>query len=169
MKVLVIHHLEPTWSQAYINFGCTTFEELCEKTAAHIEASSYDKVILTQFEQTELENHYPYYPLIGLVNDIREYGYGWDAASMADEDEDGEPEDVLAIIDEQGEYKDRFCNVVCKGGNHSEVVLVDSWMRSLVGCEVDICGAFDGECIEDLEIALSHLKIDFNRVESLIV
>ena len=34
---------------------------------------------------------------------------------------------------------------------------------------VYLAGAFDGECIEDMEIALNALKIKFHRVEDLIV
>ena len=34
---------------------------------------------------------------------------------------------------------------------------------------VHLAGAFDGECIEDMEIALGHLDVDFTRLEEFIV
>ena len=57
------------------------------------------------------------------------------------------------------------------GGNHSELVLIPEWMEDLASekARVSICGAFEGECIEDLEIALKACKIKFRRIESLIV
>ena len=59
---------------------------------------------------------------------------------------------------------DRFC----EGGSHSEAVLIEDWMQ-LSGEDVYISGAFDGECIEDLEIALRHCQVKFSRIEDLIV
>jgi hypothetical protein len=47
-------------------------------------------------------------------------------------------------------------------------VYIADWMRSLSG-DVYISGAFEGECIEDLEIALSHLRIEFKKVRQLII
>jgi hypothetical protein len=54
------------------------------------------------------------------------------------------------------------------GGSHSEVVLVDEWMHELEG-EIFLCGAFDGECIEDMEIALQGAGKEFERIEGLII
>lgn len=49
------------------------------------------------------------------------------------------------------------------------MVLIADWMKKLPSKNVFISGAFDGECIEDLEIALDFLDIDYTRIEKLIV
>lgn len=166
-KVLIIHHLEPEWSEAYMRVGGITFEKLCKKTAKHIKKSDYSRVILTQFNPIGLHESYPYEPLIGKIDEIHEYGYGWelesfnfiemDAETVAESLENGE-----LVCDQHGQY-------LTKGGYHSQVVLVDDWMFELAGHEVDLCGAFDGECIEDMEIALAAAGVSFNRISKLII
>ena len=146
MKVLIIHHLQSMWENSYKKYG-TSFEVLCMAFAEHLEENDYDKVILTQLENFEPEYMHYQYGLHFHVNLWVEYGYGWTW------------DDTYHI------EKDSWCY----GGIHSDVVMVDNWMKDLIGCEVYISGAFDGECIEDLEIALEHLEIDYNRIEELII
>ena len=74
---------------------------------------------------------------------------------------------LVEVLDEGGLMVDSYGTKWTLGGNHSEVVIVPEWMENLKG-EVFICGAFDGECIEDLEIALKGANKEFKRVEHLI-
>lgn len=144
MKVLLLHHLEPYWERSYQGKG-TNFFELQERAAKHIAANSYDKVILTRFMEYRLTADY-WPPFARLVHEVYEYEFGWLTTTP---------------LPENHSY--------CEGGEHSQVVLITPWLRDLQGHKVSIGGAFDGECIEDLEIALRHLKIRFKRIESLIV
>jgi hypothetical protein len=148
MKVLIIHHLEMMWEPGY-NGKNTDFYTLARKTVQYIKRAKPDKVILTRFE--DWQPGYEHYEsgLADYVTDWEEYGYGWDREMFDDSDEEG--------------------IVWADGGHHSEVVLLTDWMRELKGHKVSISGAFDGECIEDLEYALNALNIPFKRVESLIV
>lgn len=166
-KVLIIHHLEPEWSEAYMRVGGITFEKLCKKTAKHIKKSDYSRVILTQFNPIGLHESYPYEPLIGKVDEVHEYGYGWELESFDfTETDSATASENLA----KGEVvHDRYGQGLAKGGYHSQVVLVDDWMFELAGHEVYLCGAFDGECIEDMEIALSAAGVSFNRISKLII
>jgi hypothetical protein len=146
--ILILHHVEPMWESAYKRFG-TSFEELQEKVLEHLNDHNYDQVILTRFEDWHMDslirdNYNPEF--IDKISTLYDYGYGWTMWDAHD-------------------YGIRFVD----GGNHSEYVLIDDWMRELPKENVHIAGAFDGECIEDLEIALSHLEINFNRIEDLIV
>ncbi len=147
MKVLVIHHLEPMWGSGYSRFG-TTFDELQERFLEYLEENEYDKIILTRFEDWTAEPAHGYFPeLLEKISAVHDYAYGWEA-----EERENDPE--------------RFC----EGGSHSGAVLIDDWMIPLKkAAQVHISGAFDGECIEDLEIALRHLEINFKRIEKLIV
>ena len=76
---------------------------------------------------------------------VETYGYGWSEEELREN-----PKEFV------------------EGGNHSEAVYIAPWMRKLSG-EIFIAGAFDGECLEDLEIALRALKLDFTKVRPLIV
>jgi hypothetical protein len=126
------------WEQAYRNFG-TSFERLVEVFYDHLERNHYDKVILTRFEDHRI--HEPEYELIHLfIDQVVSYAYGWEEQDLLDN-------------------PDRFC----EGGSHSQAVLLEDWMK--IKGQVFISGAFDGECIEDLEIALRHLEVKFERIE----
>lgn len=142
MKILILHHVEAMWNDSLLNYN-TSIDEMIEDIKNHLDENNYDKVILNRFEDFEISEEH--FPIANYINDINSYGYGWTA--------------------------DMFSNSsqYCEGGSHSEVVEIDDWMHDLKGNKVDICGAFDGECIEDLEIALNHLDIKFKRIEHLIV
>lgn len=146
MRVLVIHHLESLWESGYKNQG-TSFDELVRKAISHIRHAKYDKVILTQFENWQAQDEHYESGIAEYINEWHDYGYGWDYDSIPDESFD--------------DY--------VKGGNHSEYVYLPEWMKNLKYDNVSICGAFDGECIEDLEIALQACNVKFRRIEKLIV
>ena len=182
MKILLIHHLEPTWSEAYMRVGGITFEKLCKKTAKHIKKNEYSKVILTQFEPIDLRECYPYEPLIGKIDEVHEYGYGWEVSMFADGDNgftkelvcDASAEiltgdEVMERLEAGETYTNRWGVTITLGGNHSQVVEVPEWLSKLTGHEVSLCGAFRGECIEDMEIALSAANVTFNLLNNLII
>lgn len=147
MRVLIIHHLETCWENGYRKFG-TSFEELQEKFLRHLRAARYDKVILTRFEDFALGDDY-FPELAEKISVVHEYGYGWPAEALTEKMADG--------------YS------FAPGGTHSEAVMLTPWMRELQGAQVRIAGAFDGECVEDLEIALRAVGVAFKRLEKLIV
>lgn len=152
MKVLIIHHLEELWNAGYEKFGNTNFDALKEEFYNFIFENNFDRVILTKFEFSaypyfESQNFWSEYQFLGeLITDCFEYGFGWETESLKESGAE-----------------------FCEGGNHSEVVLIENWMKQLKNDEVFISGAFDNECIEDLEIALNYCGINFSRVEKLII
>jgi len=146
LKILILHHVETMWAETMQRMFGVNYDDYLMRVAQHLEESDYDRVQVNMFEGIELEPEH--WPIAEKVWFIEEYGYGWEA-EMFDEGTEGE------------EY--------CEGGNHSKVVLLTDWMRDLVGEDVHIAGAFDGECLEDLEVALNFLGVEFNRVEELIV
>jgi hypothetical protein len=146
-NVLILHHLEPMWETGYKRAG-TSFYRMCEKVIDHLNDHRYKRIILTRFEDSKLDQQHYEAGLanVGMQIDVYEYGYGWDAAQIVD-------------------YPDDFI----EGGSHSEAVMIADWMRDLPKAGVYLAGAFDGECIEDMEIALRSLKVKFTRIEDLIV
>ncbi len=146
MKTLIIHHLEPCWNSSYYKFG-TNFEDLEVKVSSWIKKNKTEKVILTLFEDYKIDPYY--YPnLFDLVTDVENYGYGWD-------------EELKNQLEEQNE-------TVVEGGYHSDYVWVPKWVKDLRG-PVKLCGAFRGECLEDMEIALRAANVKYKLVEKLVV
>lgn len=160
MKTLIIHHLQPMWNQGLIGFG-TSFDEELMKVLDHLDSEYYDKVIVTNFEgTTELEEEQ--LPILDYTYpQVEDYGYGWDYDSV------DFTERQIQSIEAGGLVVCEYGNHWVQGGNHSTIVYVPEWMMELQG-EVYICGAFDGECIEDLEIALTGAGKEFNRINELI-
>jgi hypothetical protein len=142
MRVIVIHHVQKMWDSGLLKYG-TSFEEEIEKVYNHLLEENYDRVIVTNFEAAfglddEQKVLSEFYP------DVYDYMYGW-------EDDEANPE---------GTWVD--------GGCHSQKLPIDDWMLEIINDDVFLCGAFDGECIEDMEIALSSQGIKVNRIEQLI-
>lgn len=146
IKLLIIHHVQQMWDAGLRNKG-TSFDEVLWNVYLHIKQNDYDHVIVTNFEAGQmLDNEQAilgeFYPA------VYDYCYGWTRADVED-------------------YYDGFD--FCDGGGHSEVVLVEDWMRELKGKDVYLCGAFDGECIEDMEYALRSAGVAYKRLNDLII
>jgi hypothetical protein len=167
MKTLIIHHLEPMWNEGYKTHN-TNFEELLEKFYNYLTENIFDRVILTRFEDHKLDDSYCFYStendeyveLSNFINKVHTYDYGWCKDSVFD----GE----LPEQNQDGFYVNEWGNVYCDGGMHSEIVWIPEWMKDLKG-DIFISGAFDGECIDDLETALSALNKTFYRINELII
>ena len=158
MKTLIIHHLEKTWEHGYKNHG-TSFEEMAKKVISHIKRAKYDKVILTQFESSDPKDEHFESGIYKFVDEWYEYGYAW---TIEESDK--------TTTTEHGFILDEYGNKYTNGGNHSEVVLIEDWMLELSSHDdISICGAFEGECLEDLEIALSACSLKFRKIKNLIV
>lgn len=169
MRVLIIHHLEPEWSEYYMALGNVTFDALCERTAMHINEGKYDRVILTQFRYDERMQAYPYDHIRHLVDDVHEYGFGLDLDCFGF---DAETKSAIQEKLERGELHEVYPgNFIANGTWHCPVVPIDSWMVKLKeqNADVSLCGAFDGVCLSDMYCALSAIGIKFTRIESLIL
>jgi len=148
MKTIIIHHLQEMWDVGLKKLG-TSFDEMMENVVQHLREVKYDYVIVTNFEAGfNLDEEQ--YQLSEFNTTVHDYMYGWEREEVEGW---GEREEGVDFVE---------------GGSHSEVVLVYQWMRELSG-EIHLCGAFDGECIEDMEIALLGAGKEFKRIEELIV
>jgi len=115
----------------------------------HLAENCYDHIIVTNFEAGfYLDDDQML--LDGFSPAVYDYCYGWEREQLLESN-------LVENID------------FCPGGHHSPVVLVPEWIRNLKTHEVHLCGAFDGECIEDMEIALNFAEINYKRIEKLIV
>jgi len=143
MKVLIIHHLEEMWQAGYKKFG-TDYESLQELFVEYLTENEFDHVILTRFEDWKLgDEHYLIAP---FINKVYDYAYAWDAECL-----ENDPDNFV------------------KGGDHSEAVLITDWIKNLRGHEVYLSGAFIGECLEDIQIALESQGIEPVLIDELCV
>ena len=145
-KVLIIHHLEEMWDKGFKNNG-TSFQREAERVLEHLQEEEYDQVILTRYSENSLGDEHHDSGLAEYITTVEQYDYGWEKGTI-----DGEEGEEWA-----------------EGGGHSEIVLLTGWMRSLKGCEVYLCGAFDGECIEDIQLALEAVGVSYRRLNELII
>ena len=145
MKTLIAHHVEEMWRDSLQRVGGKDLDEFIHDIYHYFKENDFDLFILTRFEDFELGHEH--FPFSEFNHKVETYAYGWDQEIVLD--------------DEHGEYTE--------GGSHSEYVQIQDWMYDLKHDDVSICGCFDGECIEDMEIALEHCEIPFNRIEELIV
>lgn len=144
-KVLILHHFESYWEKGFVMKGLP-FWAFQNRVSTHLEGSEYKRIIVTRFEDWQKGPEHDFMFEMGLEPEFQQYDYGWDEEQM----------------------KRSGCEYV-EGGVHSEVVWIPEWLKELKGEKVNLAGAFDGECIEDMEIALSSQGIDFDRLEDLIV
>lgn len=140
--IILVHHVESIWSDAMKRLGVCV-EDYCDELRKFLKRNKSAQVILTRFEDGRLEDFHFEYGLAEFIKTVKEYSYGWEAGML--------PEDESA-----------------PGGNHSEVVWIPDWIKALSGKTVHLCGMFDGECIEDITIALQYVHCKVVRVEKLI-
>lgn len=163
MKVLIIHHVQPRWDYSLRKFG-TSFDEMLEKVNDHLCSTNYNEVIVTNFKSYEIEPEQDFVRWSMVDN----YDYGWDM-EVVHEGEESAIKQVNADFANGHIYTDVHGRRWAEGGLHSEAVIIPDWFDRIVNSEVYLCGAFDGECIEDMEIALRSFGIKFHRLNELIV
>lgn len=164
MKVLLLQHFESYWEESLKNMN-TSFEECMSKVVDFVVSrDDIDKIIITLFEDAELNHEYGLLEKIcddkGITLEAHNYAYAWY--------KDPNPEDSA--------YPESTRNIDwCPGtrDHHGEedVIQIDPWQKELKeqNAYVFLGGAFDGECVKDQEAALDMLEINYERVEGLIV
>lgn len=140
MKVLVLHHIEPEY-QDFFNS-----EDLFRELFKHLRRDTYDRIILSTLSGI-------IYPdLRGTITEHREWDYLWESPF------DAEYESWYS------EYGYDRNDVIPVPTVHKWTYLYD-WIKSLKGHAVTVASGLRGECLLDLETALSHLGISFTRLE----
>lgn len=164
-KVLICHHLEPMWDKSLREMG-TSFYKLEKKTAQHIKKNNYSQVILTRFEE-HTYNYEEYPNMYSLITFLAVYGYADCIDSCFDDNED---KDLIEDRLDEGEIVANDCGIkYALGGFHSEIVEIPKWLENLKHSDVYLCGAFDGECIDDIQTAMEAIDLKYNRISKLIV
>lgn len=140
MRVLILHHVEPEYRDFFNE------EDLFRHLFTHLRRHAYDRIILATLSGVV----YP--ELIGVISEEYEWDYYWE--------DPNDPE--YAAWYEEYDY-DR-ADVIPAPTVHRFTHLYP-WLKALRGHSVTIAGGLRGECLRDLETALSHLGIRFSRLE----
>lgn len=143
---LLIHHVQPHWNEGLHDYG-TSFWEVAQQLLEHLERHTYRHVIATMYDEVDAQEYHFETGLSQYIQAYYEYGYCWEDCDV----QEAKPWQVFV-----------------PGGVHSDFVWIPDWLVQLDG-PVYLCGAFDGQCIEDMEVALEYLSITCNRLEQLII
>jgi hypothetical protein len=162
MNVLILHHFSDYWSEGLNNAG-TDFDSEIEKVLDYLEHEDIDKVILPLFEQHQIEEcHYPLANFCqnnGIELEVHEYNYAWSKESDHNND----------IYTEEN-FNKTWCYGTREGHGEEDVIEIDNWQVKLRNAsKVIVAGAFENECVLDLETALDAIGINYEREEGLIV
>ena len=163
MNILIAHHFSDYWETGMENEG-TNFQNEMVKLLDFIKNKDIDKVILPLFEQYQLEDcHYPlaaYCDENNIKLEVHEYGYGWRREL---DDEIALEEFPLEKLNDTWTYGTRT------DYTEEDVIVIEDWQKELKGHNIYLTGAFEGECIADIEAAFDSIELDYERVEGLIV
>jgi len=164
MNVLILHHFSSYWENGFNNEG-TSFENEMGKVTDYIKNTNIDQVILPLFEGEE--TNYDHYKLVnicserGIMLKVTEYGYNWRI-----------PEDEECYLEWSKENKEGvdWCKSTRDDAEEDNIVVIEDWQKELkYANKVLVAGAFEGQCVRDLEDALTAINISYERVEGLIV
>lgn len=157
MKILWLHHFEDYWNHSLKEFD-TNFEKELLKVMNYLENKDIGKVLVTRFlENEESECHYPLIRFCNAKNiriEFKEYGYGFKNNNEEYKKEDYGTEWI---------YGNRADH------DETDVLPIEEFQRELKNYEVYLGGAFENECLNDVETIMKHLNIDYTKIQELCV
>lgn len=165
-SILLLHHVESMWNEPLSNFG--TSVDQCIRNAIDyllFSEEEIDEVILTRFEDADWEDEHS--PLLdvcehmGVPIRLEVYGYGF----SRDPDE---VEDALEIYPDN-ELGKTWCYGNRDYHSDADVLEIHDWHHDLKGAIVLLGGAFEGECLNDMEKILDTLDVDVKKLHELCV
>ncbi|MFL6284479.1 MAG: hypothetical protein ACJ74Q_15145 [Pyrinomonadaceae bacterium] len=140
MKILILHHIEPEYSDFFNE------EDYFRHLFNHLSKRAYDRIILTTLSGIV----YP--ELRNVISDEYEWNYYWE-----------DPDDP-AYRTWYEEYGYDPADIIPSPTVHQRTYLYE-WIKNLKGHDVTLAGGLREECLLDFETALTHLGIPFVRLE----
>lgn len=160
-NVLFLHHFEAMWSDGLAKFG-TTIEEQTEKVLDFLEHNEIDEVILTRFddfqidiEQEPIKN---YCDRNGIDFTLHIYGYGMHKEHDPDK-----------YVDE--DYGITWCQGTRGHHDENDVLDIEDFHTELKNnnSKVYLAGAFEDECVLDQEAIFDEIGVNYEKVNGLVV
>lgn len=164
-NILYLHHFEPYWEEGLNNNG-TSFEKQLDNILdfLYFNEKKYDEIIITTFEDLDLSPeherliNYCNTNQIQLSNHV--YGYGF-TRELDDEDS------LLNYPEEELGTSWCYGNRIYHG--EEDILVIEDWQHDLKGNQIDLGGAFEGECLNDAQTIMDTLNIEYTNIESLMV
>lgn len=155
-NTLILHHFESHWNHGLSKFGLS-IENMSDQIIDFLSNKRPDinNIIITRFEGIDFELEHAKIQQFAEDKNIEirieEYAYSYYRESFPNSDYDliiptrdnSDPDNVLPVMDWQKELKE-----------HKSVILA---------------GAFEGECVRDMEDILLYTRGDFEKIDELVV
>lgn len=167
-KCLVMHHFESEWNPSLAKFD-TSFDKLNEQFLDYLENNNFEKIIITSFYH--FEPQYEHYDIISFCenNNIEfefiNYGYGW-YRDPDRHDEDIDEENQEFPLSQEG-----IKWIRSEREHHDEnyVLIIDDFHYELKNYDVTLTGAFEGECVLDMEAVFNSIGVNYEKIDELVV
>lgn len=158
-QVLFLHHFEKMWENSMAKFDAT-FEGQTEKVLDFLEHNDIDRVILTRFEEMDIDEEQrpiaDYCYRNGIQFDLEVYGYG-----MHRDREDMYPEE---------DFGTKWCQGTRSHHGEDDVLDIEDFHHELKNAKmVYLAGAFEGECVLDQEAIFDEIEVKYEKIEGLVV
>lgn len=162
-NVLWLHHFHAYWESGLESFE-TTFNKEMNKVMDYIKHEDIDRVVITMFEEDELQPEHnvleKYCRENGIIIDSYEYNYAWSKEC----DRDGD-------IYSDDNFEDTWIYGTRDYHSENDVIEIENWQKEFKENDdkVILAGAFANECLKDAYSVLEHLEVDFEENQSLCV
>lgn len=162
-KILWLHHFHAYWENELNKFN-TSFENELNKVIDFVNNTDLDEVIITMFEEYQLQPEH--YKLIEICENKnikiigKEYGYAWTR-----DDNSRKKMFPKSLLNKTWCYGTRDYHT------QEDIIEIEDWQIDFKKNNdyVLLAGAFENECLLDAETVLDVLKINYKKIDELSV
>lgn len=157
MNILWLHHFEDDWNYSMKEFN-TNYEKELIKILNYLENENIDKVLVTRFLKNKSGDCHEFLiafcQIKGIQIEFKEYGYGF--------------------RNDDNQYKKKDFGKSWIYGNRSghdenDILIIEDFQRELKNHTIFLGGAFENECLNDVETVMNHLNINYTKIPELCV
>jgi len=159
LNTLILHHFESHWSDGLAKFSLD-MEKMSDQIIDFLSEKRTDinNIIITRFEGIGYEPEHTKLREYAKEHDIQirieEYSYSYYPDNFTD--------NQLKTLVTVKPTRDN--------SDEDNILPVDDWQKELKDHKsVSLAGAFEGECVQDMEDILLHVRGDYNKIDELVV
>jgi hypothetical protein len=159
INTLILHHFESHWGDGLAKFSMD-MEKMSDQIIDFLSEKRTDinNIIITRFEGVDYEPEHSKIREYAKEHDIdiriEEYAYSYYPDNFS--------EKQLKTLETVKPTRDN--------SDHDNILPVDDWQKELkTHNSVALAGAFEGECVQDMEDILLHVRGDFDKIDELVV
>lgn len=159
LNTLILHHFESKWNDALQKFDLD-MEKMSNQIIDYLSTKGehINNIVITKTKGVDVEPEHNKIMKYALDNEIQisiqEYGYSYYKENFTDDELKNE-EFIIPTRDN----KDK-----------DNILPIKEWQKELsLHNTVSIAGAFEGECIRDMEDIVLHTRGEYDKVKELVV